>query len=75
MKQSHGADGVRRLGVKKCASFQVDVRRMKIPVETTDGAQVYVAKLDIEMTLDSASLSFCGVVGNKRTEPRMVQFV
>lgn len=48
---------------------------MKIPVETSDRAQIYVAKLDIEMTLDSASLSFCGVFGKKRTEPTMVQFV
>lgn len=58
----------------------MDLGGLDIPVRTRNGAQVYVAELDIEMTLDSASLSFRGVCRDangdeKRSKPKWVQFV
>jgi hypothetical protein len=60
----------------------MDLRDVDIPITTAtyNGSPLYVAKIDIEMTLDSASLSFCGVYAKgtskeKRFEPQYVQFV
>lgn len=58
----------------------MDLRGLDIPIERHGGVDLYIAKIDIEMTLDSASLSFCGVYGKgtsneKRFEPKLVQFV
>lgn len=67
------------LGVKKCAVFEVELGNLNVPIETHDGKDFYVANIDIEMILESASLSFCGVCGDAygetRSEPKLVQFV
>lgn len=57
----------------------MDLRDINIPKETHKGTELYVAKIDIEMILDSASLSFCGVYAKgtskeKRFKPNHVQF-
>lgn len=67
-------------GIRECANFTMDLRDVEIPTRTHKGTPLHVAKIDIEMTLDSASLSFCGVYGKgtnkeKRFEPQYVQFV
>jgi hypothetical protein len=61
--------------------FKLDLKGLSIDGTIwINGTQFYVAKFVIEMTLHSASLSFCGVYGKgtanpKRFAPRHVQFV
>lgn len=70
-------------GVRECAHFRMDLQGLHVPITEHQGIRLYVAKFDIEMTLESASLSFCGVYKNtdwwgvyseKRFQPEFVQF-
>lgn len=66
-------------GVKTCAAFKVDLSDLDVPIEIRNGDKVYVATIDIEMMLESASLSFCAVYTGgseeKRSEPKSVSFL
>jgi hypothetical protein len=58
----------------------MDLQGLDVPIKSENGTDFYVANIDIEMTLDSASLSFCGVFGKgtsheKRFAPKLVPFV
>lgn len=57
----------------------MDIGDLDVPIRTRNGTSVYVANIDIEMTLDSASLSFCavckGTYKEKRSEQKLVKFV
>ncbi|CAI6334531.1 unnamed protein product [Periconia digitata] len=48
-------------GVREIAKFKIDLQGLKIPTRWIKGRQYYEAKFEVEMTLHSASLSFCGV--------------
>lgn len=58
----------------------MDISHLTVPTEIHKGKVFYVAKIDIEMVLESASLKFCGIYGKgtdseKRFEPQLVTFM
>lgn len=57
----------------------MDLRGLAIPIKTYGGVALYEATIDIEMTLESASLAFCGVYAKgtsneRRFAPKLVEF-
>ncbi|KAF7532041.1 hypothetical protein G7054_g8324 [Neopestalotiopsis clavispora] len=61
-------------GVKKCRSLTMDLTGMDVPIETHNGQPLYIAKFEILVILESASLSFSGRYNGKEFPAKKVKF-
>lgn len=62
------------IGVEKCLSLTMDLSDMDVPVETYNDQPLYVAKFEILMRLESASLSFSGRYKGKEFPAKRLTF-
>lgn len=66
------------IGVWEVAKLEIDLKDVDIPTRWIKGRKFYDARFDVEMTLHSASLSFCAVYTHgqevKRFEAKNVRF-
>ncbi|KAK2592046.1 hypothetical protein QQS21_010246 [Conoideocrella luteorostrata] len=65
--------------VREIASFELELQKSDMSMVEINGVEFYQAIFKVEMTLHSASLSFCGVYGHspneRRFAPKKVRFV